>query len=143
MKFASKLVILNFILTFTLLQFAQAQTVIRGEVIDRNYREALIGASVIVKGTTDGTVTDFDGVFEIRTRESLPLILLISYVGYAAQEMEISTSDQYVKVQLEEESVTTEVVEVRGQRISEKQKASPLTVESLDVLAIKETAASS
>ncbi|MCB0577721.1 MAG: TonB-dependent receptor, partial [Phaeodactylibacter sp.] len=111
-------------------------------VSDKATGERLIGASVIIDGTADGTVTDFDGVFEIRTRASLPLTLVISYVGYAAQEMVINDVSQSIKAQLEEESITTEVVEVRGQRISEKQKASPLTVESLDVLAIKETPAS-
>ncbi|MCB0570651.1 MAG: TonB-dependent receptor [Phaeodactylibacter sp.] len=142
MKFASRLLILNFILTLTLLQSTQAQTVIRGEVLDKGYGEALIGASVIVKGTTEGTVTDYDGVFEIRTRETLPVTLVISYVGYSISEMVVDKADDYIKARLEEESITTDVVEVRGQRISEKQKASPLTVESLDVLAIKETPAS-
>lgn len=141
MKFATKLLILNFILTFAFLQSTQAQTVIRGEVKDKGLGEALIGASVVVRGTTDGTVTDFDGVFEIRTREELPVTLIISYVGYAALEVAVSGTDEYIKARLEEESITTDVVEVRGQRISEKQRSSPLTVESLDVLAIKETAA--
>ncbi|MDV7390398.1 hypothetical protein RZS08_03550, partial [Arthrospira platensis SPKY1] len=46
-------------------------------------------------------------------------------------------------IQLAEATITTDVVEVRGQRISDKQKASALTVESMDVLAIKETPAAS
>ena len=142
MKFAFKGLLLNIILTFGFSPMVFSQATIRGTVSDKATGERLIGASVIIDGTADGTVTDFDGVFEIRTRASLPLTLVISYVGYAAQEMVINDVSQSIKAQLEEESITTEVVEVRGQRISEKQKASPLTVESLDVLAIKETPAS-
>ncbi|MCO6489128.1 MAG: TonB-dependent receptor [Phaeodactylibacter sp.] len=142
MKFALKGLLLNIILAFGFLPMVFSQATLRGTVSDKATGERLIGASVIIDGTADGTVTDFDGVFEIRTRASLPLTLVISYVGYAAQEMVINDVSQSIKAQLEEESITTEVVEVRGQRISEKQKASPLTVESLDVLAIKETPAS-
>ena len=143
MKFAFKGLFLNFILIIALMPQGISQGTIRGTVFDKGNGDRLIGASVIVKGTADGTVTDFDGVFEIRTKEQLPFTLVVSYVGYAALELVVNSTDQSIKVQLEEESITTEVVEVRGQRVSEKQKASPLTVESLDVLAIKETAASS
>ncbi|MCB0592729.1 MAG: TonB-dependent receptor [Lewinellaceae bacterium] len=143
MKFAIKGLFLNIILAVGFQPPVVAQATIRGTVFDKVNGDRLIGASVIIKGTADGTVTDFDGVFEIRTKEPFPFTLVISYVGYAAQDLVVNSADQNIKAQLEEESITTEVVEVRGQRVSEKQKASPLTVESLDVLAIKETAASS
>ncbi len=142
MKFLSKELILNIILSFILIPLAISQTTIRGAVTDKGNGEPLIGASVIVEGTADGTVTDFDGVFEIRTKEAPPFKLSVSYVGYGTEEVMVNSDDKNIKVQLEEGSITTEVVEVRAQRISEKQKSSPLTVESLDVLAIKETPAS-
>ena len=143
MKFASKAFILNIILSVLFISLTSAQTTIRGKITERSSGEALIGASIIVKGTTDGTVTDFDGYFELKTNETPPFVLIASYVGYVEQEIEVASADDNLKIQLDDTAITTDVVEVRGQRISEKQKASPLTVESLDVLAIKETAASS
>jgi outer membrane receptor protein involved in Fe transport len=139
MKLAAKTLTMTLLLALGAAPALTAQILIRGEVIDKGYRESLIGASVIVKGTTDGTVTDFDGSFEIRTRQSLPLTLVVSYVGYRPLELIVNKAGEYLKLQLEEETITTEVVEIRGQRISDKQKASPLTVESMDLLAIRET----
>ena len=123
-----------------LFQFSSAQTTIKGVIEDRATGEPLIGAIVTIKGTTDGTITDYDGAFEIRTDSSLPVTLLVSYVGYLERELEVTEADETLNITLEEGAITTEVVEVRGQRISEKQKAAPLTVESLDAIAIKQTA---
>ena len=139
MKFSRKALFLNFILILITSTSIFAQTIIGGSVTDNLNNEPLIGASVVVKGTTEGTVTDFDGAFEIRTQTPLPLTVVISYVGYSDTEIEITESDKNLKIKLKEDAITTEVVEVKGQRISEKQKAAPLTVESLDILAIKET----
>ena len=51
----------------------EAQTNLRGKVIDEATGESLPGANVIISGTTIGTVTDFDGEFIIRTDLPLPL----------------------------------------------------------------------
>ncbi len=141
MKFLFKAFILNFILLLIFLPLGFSQATITGTVTDKATGELLIGASVIVDGATDGTVTDFDGAFELETRSSLPLIVIVSYVGYAAKQVEVSSANTNLRVELEEESITTEVVEIRGRRISEKQQQSPLTMESLDNIGIKETPA--
>lgn len=141
MKFLSPQRILNIILFLAFAQAVAAQTVIKGEVMDANTGEPLINATILVQGTTTGTVTDFDGQFEITIDQDLPLVLVVSYVGYVGKEIEVTDVSDPLEITMVEEAITTEVVEVRGQRISEKQKAAPLTVESLDVLAIKQTAA--
>ena len=117
-----------------------AQTTLRGTITDASGSEPLIGASVLVKGTTTGTVTDIDGSWELSV-SGLPAILQFSYIGYAPTEVEVTTPDQDLTVVLGDNSVTTDVVEVRGRRISEKQQQAALTVETLDAIAIKETAA--
>ena len=61
-----------------------AQTEISGTVIDAT-GEAVIGATVKEKGTTNGTVTDFDGKFTIKVNEGTTLV--ISYIGYDSQEL--------------------------------------------------------
>jgi iron complex outermembrane receptor protein len=143
MKFAIKVLFLNIILACFITHLAVAQSIIRGKIQDESTGEELIGASIIVEGTTDGTVTDFDGSFELRTKAPLPFKLIATYVGYEPKEIMLEAETTKLKIELSEAAVTIASVEVRGQRISDKQKASPLTVESLDVLAIKETAASS
>ena len=64
---------------------AFAQTTVNGLVIDNN-REPVIGASVLVKGTTTGTATDFDGRFTLKVSEGNS-ILVISYVGCETREI--------------------------------------------------------
>ena len=71
-----------------LLMFAStimyAQTEITGTVVDET-GESIIGASVVEKGTTNGTVTDLDGNFTLKVPSGA--ILVISYIGYDTQEL--------------------------------------------------------
>lgn len=142
MKFVRIGWFLNFVLSLLFFNASHAQVTLSGKVFDENTKEPLIGASVVIDGTTEGTVTDFDGAFALKTQSSLPVKLSVSYVGYEPKIVDVA-SDEGLKISLGESVITTDVVEVRGQRISDKQKSSPLTVESMDVLAIKETAATS
>lgn len=72
---------------------AQSRT-ITGAVSDADDGEPLIGVSVLVKGTTTGTVTDFDGKFSLTIDESQKT-LVVSYVGYASQEVEIGSGSVF------------------------------------------------
>ncbi|NJN77259.1 MAG: hypothetical protein HC803_02145 [Saprospiraceae bacterium] len=127
------------LLCFSLTTFAQ--NTIKGTVQDQTNKEPLIGASIIIKNTTIGTVTDYDGAFSFKTDQSLPLTISVSYLGYVTQEVEVLSTDEPLKIKLSENDGITidEDIVVVGQRISDKQKAAPLTVESMDLLAIKET----
>lgn len=117
-----------------------AQNLVKGKVIDVNSNETLIGTSVIVKGTSDGAITDIDGKFEIKTKANFPLTLVISFIGYKTLEYEVKSNSQKNTVKLETDNVMLKAVEVSDIRISEKQKQAPLTVETMDVIAIKEAA---
>jgi iron complex outermembrane recepter protein len=116
-----------------------SQALIKGSVVDNATGDPLIGASVFVQETGEGTVTDFDGSFELRIKGSLPVKAVVSYTGFEEQEVNIATAASNLVIKLSETAFTTAEIEIVGQRVSEKQKASPLTVESLDLLAIKET----
>lgn len=118
--------------------FIEAQTVIKGRILDAGNGDPLIGANIIVKGTSSGNITDFDGYFEVKTDATFPMTLVASYLGYVEKEVVIQTGDN-ISISLEENSVTVDVVEVKASRISEENKKSPLTVEALDNIAIKET----
>ncbi|MFK7947292.1 MAG: TonB-dependent receptor [Saprospiraceae bacterium] len=125
------------LLCFSMTAFAQIT--IKGKVQDET-KEPLIGASVIIKNTTIGVVTDYDGAFSIKTDQNLPLTLTVSYLGYASKDVEVTSVDEPLKIVLSDDAfVIDQDIVVTGQRISDKQKAAPLTVESMDLLAIKET----
>ena len=62
------------------------------KVISAMDQEPIIGASVLVKGTTNGTITDFDGNFQITASPNA--ILTISYIGYITQEVALKDETQ-------------------------------------------------
>ena len=67
---------------------AHAQTKITGTVISAENNEPVIGASVVVKGTTIGSVTDLDGFFSLEVPSSART-LMVSYIGMKTQEVEV------------------------------------------------------
>ena len=76
------LVLLVILLGTATAVFAQANGSIRGTVIDREDREPLIGVNIIVRGTTFGTVTNFDGEYEIRNIRPGEYSVEFRYIGY-------------------------------------------------------------
>jgi len=127
------------LLAFTLLyQIGYAQIQISGKVIDGQTKETLIGANVIVKGTNNGTSTDFNGNYILSISDPFPIILSVSYLGYKLTEIEIKNK-QSSQIKLFPDSKNLQEVKVVDSRITQKQKESALTVEALDMIAIKET----
>jgi iron complex outermembrane receptor protein len=127
---------------FTFLLFCQtsifAQVTIKGKVTDDNNGEELIGASIVIEGTGVGTVTDYDGTYSLKVKDELPVNVVFSYIGYEDKVVSVTESTK-IDIELSEAANILETAVVKTQRISDKQKAAPLTVESLDLLAIKET----
>jgi outer membrane receptor protein involved in Fe transport len=119
--------------------YLSGQVTIRGEVFDDITGDPIIGANVILEGTTQGTITDFDGQYKMVTDQPLPFRIVISFTGYESKTIEITSANLNNKTSLSEATIMIETIQVTGSRISEKQKESPLTVESLDLQAIKST----
>lgn len=113
---------------------------LRGVVTDAATGETLVGAVVKVKGATGGTVTDIDGRFELPVSQPPPFTLVVSYTGYATQEIPVVSVDAEVKARMGADQVLLDEAQVVRQRISDKQKQAPLTVETMDLIAIKEVA---
>nr|MBP8213611.1 TonB-dependent receptor plug domain-containing protein [Saprospiraceae bacterium] len=86
-----------------------SQKTISGVVSDASNGEALIGANVLVKGTSTGTITDIDGSYSLRANEGD--VLVISYAGYTDQEVAIGASNT-VNVALAAGKLLDEVVVV-------------------------------
>ena len=109
-------VILTLLLAFVVqLSFAQQQTV-SGTVIDESGLP-LPGATVIIKGTSTGTSTDFDGKYSINVNSGE--VLVFSYVGYAEQSITVGTSN-IIDAQLAPSYALEEVV-IEAYRTSTKE----------------------
>ena len=126
------------LLFFLFASMAFSQSTVKGHVKDADSGDDLIGASVLIKGTSTGTITEFDGTFELEV-PSLPTTLVFSYTGYAEQEKEITDASALLKIELGTEAIMAQMIEIKGRRISEKQQQSALTMETLDNIAIRET----
>ena len=86
----------------------QQNKAIKGRVIDAN-GEPVIGASILEKGTTNGTITDMDGNFQLNVKDGA--ILSVSYIGYAAQEL---VAQANMTITLKEDTELLEEVVVLG-----------------------------
>ena len=114
-----------------------AQSVVRGKVIDGETGEPMFSASVVNLSSGQGVTTDFDGLFRLEVN-SLPLELKVSFIGYNPKTITVSDLSSKLEIKLMTDQILIEAAEVVGDRISEKQKQAPLTVESMDLIAIKE-----
>lgn len=99
------------------LLFAQSRQVTG--VVKDPAGETIIGASVLEKGTTNGTITDFDGNFSLNV-SSDKAVLVISYVGYKTQEISIAGKNSLI-VTLPEDTETLEEVVVVGYGAQKKE----------------------
>ncbi|MEL6942986.1 MAG: carboxypeptidase-like regulatory domain-containing protein, partial [Bacteroidota bacterium] len=100
MKFYLKCFSVIFILFFSFALTTNAQVTIRGEVRDAENNDPLIGANLIIEGTSEGNVTDFDGNFELTTDKKLPFNIVVSYTGYSSQTLEVTSADKPIIVKL-------------------------------------------
>lgn len=88
-----------------------SQATVTGHVLDEKTQEPVIGATILEKGTVNGTSTDIDGYFTLRPATSYPVTLVISAIGYKTRETEILRPDDPVTIPLEEDvSLLDEVV---------------------------------
>ena len=85
-----KTLLLLFVCLFVGISHAQAQVTVKGTVISSENNEPVIGASVLVKGSTTGAVTDLDGKFTITDAPAGATTLQVSFVGMITQEVPIT-----------------------------------------------------
>ena len=119
-------------------------TTITGTVVDDATGETLPGASIRVKDKIIGTITTPNGDFSLTINQAPPLTLLISYVGYEAQELEVNQASlNGVEIRLVEAVILGQEVVVSASRVEESILQSPVSIEKLDILDIQNTAATS
>jgi len=117
---------------------AFAQTTISGTVSDA-LGKPLVGVSIQVKGKIIGTTTNDAGQFTLRINDQLPLMLQVSSIGYASQEITVSESSSALTISLQEQTIMASEVVVSASRIEESVMQSPVSIEKLNVLGIRES----
>ena len=102
----------------------QATKKITGTVVDA--QGPVIGASVMEKGTTNGTVTDFDGNFTLNVNPGATIV--ISYIGYETQEIKVGNQSN-INITLNEDDAVLEEVVVVGYGVQKKKLVTGATVQ--------------
>lgn len=116
------------------------QSKLEGTVIDAATKEPIIGASINIKGTTHGVVTDFDGKFYFQTGQKLPYTLIVTFLGY--KRAEVVVNENPVTISLTEEQNQLSEVVVTALGISKEKKSLGYTTQALknkDLAETKET----
>lgn len=101
----------------TNLAIQQQDQKLKGQVIDAQTGDPVIGANVLVKGSTNGTITDIDGKYELNAPAGA--ILQISFIGLQTVEIAATTSEQTIK--LHEDTETLDEVVVVGYGVQKKE----------------------
>src|SRR5699024_8132892 len=89
----------------------QKQIIVKGIVKDEN-GEPVVGANVVEKGTSNGTITDMDGNFSLSISEGSQLS--ITYIGYLDQNVTVGKGKTVLNIQLREDMQALEEVVVVG-----------------------------
>lgn len=108
---------------------------VSGVVLDEN-REPVIGASVIVKGGSNGTITDIDGKFSLNVKAGD--VLVISFLGYSTQEIVAVTGEQYT-IRLESDTKALEEVVVLGFGQTQKKIAQTGSIATVSSIELKQS----
>ncbi|WP_071145624.1 SusC/RagA family TonB-linked outer membrane protein [Bacteroides ihuae] len=111
-----KLLSFFFLLGIALTVFSQ-NIQIKGVIVSGQDNEPLPGVNVVVKGTTNGTITDLDGQFALNVPSGCTL--LVSYVGYKSQEIAVKNSISF-RILLREDTETLNEVVVVGYGVQKK-----------------------
>lgn len=119
---------------------AYGQTTISGNVKDGVTGDQLAGVNIIVKGTILGTITDGDGNFTLKVNQSPPLTLVLSFIGFRTQEIEITeTNTSGLTISMEEQNMLGQEVVISASRIPDNILESPVAIEQMDIRQVQNT----
>ncbi|MBT8179587.1 MAG: TonB-dependent receptor [Eudoraea sp.] len=123
--------------------FAYSQTQLSGSVVDDETGEPLIGATILVDGTTTGTTTNFDGEFSLSVPSNPPFDLIVSYTGYATRTFAVTEAADDLRIGLQFSATSLDEVVIGASRTPERVFESPVSIERFGLREIKNTSAES
>ena len=115
-----------------------ASITVTGTVISAEDGLPVIGASVLEKGTSNGTITDFDGMYELTVADNA--VLVFSYVGLATQELKVSGPT--MNVTLKGDAIAMEEVVVTAMGVVQEKKRLNFAVQNIGGDALTENKSS-
>lgn len=121
-------------------QLTFSQHTISGFVFDESSSEPLVGASITIRETTNGVITNLEGGFKIETRGTLPLFLDVSYLGYENKTVELSNWDNLTIYLKEKNAILNEVI-VTSRRRNETAQKIPIPISIVGGSKIQESGA--
>src|SRR5690606_34678937 len=125
---------------FIVAQAGFSQGTVTGTVLDAELGEPLPGANILVKGTTNGTTTDFDGNFILNVSQNTGT-LVISYIGFLRKEVSFTISGGTASVgsvSLDPDAQELEGVVVVGVADIAKDRETPVAVSTIRAAEIQE-----
>ncbi len=135
----NKIIALTCCLLTTLCIALPAQEILRGKVLDKGTAKPLSGASLILKETNQSAIANNDGSFEFKLSHSIPVTLVVTMVGYQRSEQSINSLNKTIVVNLEAEAIMGEEIVVSASRVEEHVMQSPVTIERLGALELKQS----
>ncbi|GAL60792.1 TonB-dependent receptor [Algibacter lectus] len=135
-----KKLILVLTLLITAFSFAQTGSIV-GKLTDKEYNnEPLAFANVIIKGTTTGTTSDFDGSYALNNLEAKDYILIVSFVGYQTQEIPVTVvAGQELKLDVVMSASAASLDEVVITTTTRRASETALLLEQKKAVVIKES----
>ena len=100
--------------TATVITSAAAASVVTGKVVDADTKEPLVGASVLLKGTSKATSTGLDGSFKLDVSEATNPVVVFSYIGYVSKEIEVTDKTKLGEIGLKSSATGMSEVVVNG-----------------------------
>ncbi len=110
----------GFLIMFLVTCMAYAQTTQVSGVVYDNTGATLPGANVIIKGTTNGTITDINGKFSLSVENAAKQTLKISFIGMTDQELPLASKTSGLEIHLKESSLMVEEVVAVGYGVQRK-----------------------
>ena len=107
---------------------ANAQNTVSGTIVDGDNGETLIGANVLIQGTTTGTSADLDGNFTLTSDQPLPWTIEVSYTGYSTQAVTIANPTSNLSIAMESSAILTGEVVISASRRREKVQEAPASI---------------
>lgn len=119
--------IYSLLIVLLLVPYAFASVTVTGKVTSQTDGEPVIGASVMEKGTSNGTITDFDGNYSITVADKATLVF--SYVGMTTQEQRVTGPTLNIK--LKEDAIAMDEVVVTAMGIVQEKKRMNFAVQNV------------
>ena len=120
---------------------ANAQSVtISGTIRNETTKDGVPAASIVVKGTSQGTFTNSNGDFSLKVAK-LPVVLVISSIGYENQELTVSNAAQPLAIDFKVNNSLGQEVVIASTRTAIRSLESPVTIERLGGASLRNAAA--